>query len=304
VKHPRLKLGAGILLAVLCLASVVAYLILSREPDPYVGIKPVRNLVHLEKRLKKAVDASAKLTLEVLGEVRYGDFSAPLWVISYSPVEEARGRVFLSGGVHGNEPAGTESVVRFIELLADAPEAYEDIAFDLVPLVNPWGWVHTRRKNQEGRDINRDFNSFKTQEGALLRTFLEGKEYDLVIDEHEDSDCDGFYLYELATGHSELCREIIERERARGYPIEQDTWMVIYRTKDGLISSRMWSLYAALYTRMTSLSIYCRINNSDQVYLIETPRRMRLAERLDMHQSAREMMIEGVVASVGRGNGN
>jgi len=300
MKLVPLKWAVPIILLAACVSGLTASLLLTKKPGPYTGVEPRRDLARLEKRLREAVDQSPDLTLHVLGQVNYGGFSAPLWAVSYTPPAEVRGRVFLAGGVHGNEPAGTESVLRFVEKLAGDPTDFKGIAFDMVPLVNPWGWVHKYRRNQQALDINRDFNSFQSQEAKLLRTFLEGKKYDLAIDEHEDSDAAGFYLYELATGRSKLCRNIIERQRAKGYPIEQDEWMVIFKTRDGLISAPLWSLYAALPVQMTSLSIYCRLNNSSQVYLIETPGRLPMEDRLDMHQSAREMIITGIFSATGK----
>ena len=66
-------------------------------------------------------------------------------------------RVLLTGGVHGDEPAGVEAVLRFFE--EDAEPWLAQVEFTALPCVNPVGYVRGTRGNGAGADINRSFES-------------------------------------------------------------------------------------------------------------------------------------------------
>ena len=70
-------------------------------------------------------------------------------------VPPARRHVLLNGGTHGEEPAGAEALVRFLE--ARRYERWPGVAFTVVPCANPWGYAHARREGPGGRDLNRAF---------------------------------------------------------------------------------------------------------------------------------------------------
>lgn len=286
-------LCATLVLAVCIACGLYARDKVRRPHGPYTAQRAAeRQIEHMAWRLTRADEQSERLSLEVLDSVRYGRFEAPMWLVRYAPPNPPARRVLLTGGVHGNEPAGAETVLRFIERLRRLPEEYPDTAFDIIPLVNPWGWAYNRRLNQQGYDINRDFGPFATQEARIVREFLGDQRYDVVIDHHEDGDALGFYLYNIATPHAPLCRELIAAVRDAGYPIEQDTWMVIFKTDDGLIDAPLWSLRVAQWALGNSLANYSRLRHAEAVYLIESPVRFPEKGRLAMQDMARTRLLE------------
>lgn len=251
----------------------------------------VRDISKVESRLIDAVAKSEQLTLKTLGEVSYKNYEAPIWLVSSTPPGEPKYEALLTGGVHGDEPAGVELMLHIIETLTENPQEYEHINFDIIPLVNPWGWSHDIRYNQEEIDVNRDFASFNSQESVIVKEFTERKEYDLVIDCHEDPNAKGFYLYQIANPYESLSRKIIEEIREMGYPIEQDVRMVILKTDDGLINAPLWTLWVVRLVRQLSLTNYLRLNNNELVYLIETPTHLNMEDRLIMQNKALEMLL-------------
>lgn len=263
-----------------------------RPRGPYLRDLPqIQSLERVAFRVEHAGTGATGWRHEALGTVTYGAFEEPIWLLRYTPAHVAR-RVLLVGGVHGNEPMGAESVLRFTEHLRRSAGEFPGTAFDILPLVNPWGYAHGRRYNQQGYDINRDFGPFQTQEARIVRDFLAGQHYDLVIDHHEDSSAHGFYLYNIATPHQARCREIIERVRAMGLEIEQDTWMVILKTRDGLIDAPRWTLHAAQLALGNSLANHARLHHANAAFLIETPIRWKPRERLETQALAREMLLK------------
>lgn len=283
-----------LILSVLLFFTIFSLSCASGHIDMFPETQPlVRDISLINARLIKAA-SSSQLSIDVIGEVEYGKYKAPVWVATFTPLKETKYRVFLSGGVHGDEPAGAEIMVKTIEMVAKDPKKYEDISFDIVPIVNPWGWSHNIRFNQEGRDINRDFASFKTQESAIIKKFVEGKIYDLIIDHHEDPSSKGFYMYQYGNPDTTLSRKVIEAVRGSGYPIEQDVNMIILKTKDGLIDAPMWGLWYMKITRQLSITNYFRLHNSKDVYTVETPTILDLKDRLGIHQMALEILINSL----------
>lgn len=274
------------------LAAVAALVLAScasghREAFP-ADLPAVRDFAGLERQLREAVSAAPGATLVEAGRVSYDGFQAPIWLVRVPGSGPGR-RVLVLGGVHGNEPAGTAWVAglaRELVVSAGGPNS-----FDLLPLLNPWGWSRNRRYNREGRDINRDFASFASQEARILRDLVEGQEYDLVIDHHEDPDAAGFYLYQYARRDSTATRGAIAAARAAGYPIEQDVRMVILRTRDGLIRAPRWGLWYMRLSRQLSVTNYLRLENSRRVYTVESPMHLPLADRLALHRLAFEHLV-------------
>lgn len=103
---------------------------------------------------------------------------------------------YLSGGMHGDEPAGALAV---LELLKQG--AFDSGAWRLCPAVNPTGLAAGTRHNSDGIDLNRDYLSRGTAEVQAHAAWLESLPYPhLFISLHEDWESTGFYFYEINLG--------------------------------------------------------------------------------------------------------
>lgn len=252
----------------------------------------IRSFSALQQRMDTLAEASGNVTVRILGDVSDNGSSRPIPLISHMPEMPAEFRVLLTGGLHGNEPAGVEFLMQFAEGLARGDFSWSGVAFDIVPVVNPWGWIHGRRRNAQGHDLNRDFASFKAQETIIMRQLHERTSYDLMVDFHEDSHVGGFYFYRLAHPDEALCRQIIERVRNAGHPIHHGRVSRIFQARDGVISCAMWSLRLARATRQLSMSNYFRLEGCPQAFLFETPRRAPLESRVAMNHAALTALLE------------
>lgn len=68
---------------------------------------------------------------------------------------QGRPEQLLTGGVHGDEPAGVEAVLAQLE----PPEALARQGFGFfIPCLNPLGYVENTRENVYGVDINRSMS--------------------------------------------------------------------------------------------------------------------------------------------------
>ena len=106
---------------------------------------------------------------------------------------EAFRRIYISAGIHGDEPAGPLAALRLIE--ADQWPGNSQVF--LLPCLNPIGFLGNRRENAEGKDLNRDYRHLHAAEVRAHISWLERQpKFDLYFCLHEDWESPGFYLYE------------------------------------------------------------------------------------------------------------
>lgn len=126
--------------------------------------------------------------------------------------------VYLSTGIHGDEPAGPLAVLE----LVDKELLPEDLDVWLCPCLNPAGCAAGQRENPEGIDLNRDYRHLRSAEVQGHVRWLESlPNLDLTLLLHEDWEAHGFYVYELnRTEFRGISESIVEAVRPV-CPIEQ-----------------------------------------------------------------------------------
>ena len=107
-------------------------------------------------------------------------------------------RIYISAGIHGDEPAGPLAALQLIQ-----ENRWPDNAeILLVPCLNPIGFTLNRRENADGIDLNRDYRNPKSAEARAHIAWLERQpKFDLYLCLHEDWESHGFYLYEQNPDH-------------------------------------------------------------------------------------------------------
>ena len=117
-------------------------------------------------------------------------------------------RVYLSAGIHGDEPAGPLALRQLVEVNAWPP----GLALWLMPCLNPTGFPANRRENNAGNDLNRDYRYPVTAEVRAHCAWLQRQpSFDVAFCLHEDWEALGFYLYELNPDRQpSLAPQIIE----------------------------------------------------------------------------------------------
>jgi predicted deacylase len=161
------------------------------------------------------------IEMEELGTFRAAGTAYSLYLMHLGSPGPGKLSVTISAGIHGDEPAGVEAVVRFLEQNASNESLLSNACFVVFPCDNPSGWELNIRENADGVDLNRQFAVRKPPpEVALIMKALEGRCFDLVFEMHEDVDSPGFYMYELAEDPSERVGEAIVQALAlSGVPI-------------------------------------------------------------------------------------
>jgi hypothetical protein len=123
-------------------------------------------------------------------------------------VARPRRRLYISTGIHGDEPAGPLAIR---ELLRANPWP-ADADLWICPCLNPTGFAMNRRENAAGVDLNRDYRHLQSPETRAHAAWLERQPaFDLTLCLHEDWEAHGFYLYELNPDHQpSLAEDMID----------------------------------------------------------------------------------------------
>ena len=144
-------------------------------------------------------------------------------------------RVYISAGIHGDEPAGPLAVLQLLRDNSWPPHCEVVIC----PCLNPVGFARNTRENGQRIDLNRDYLHLRSSEVRAHTVWLERQpRFDMSLCLHEDWESHGFYLYELnpdakpslaeaiVTAVKEVCpvdpSEVIEGRPAQGGIIRPD----------------------------------------------------------------------------------
>ena len=106
-------------------------------------------------------------------------------------------KIYLSSGIHGDEPAAPLAM----RALITENVWPEDAEIWLCPCLNPTGFPVNTRENAKGDDLNRDYKHLNTPEIRAHTQWLQTlPALDFTIQLHEDWEAKGFYFYELKMG--------------------------------------------------------------------------------------------------------
>lgn len=102
--------------------------------------------------------------------------------------------VYLSSGIHGDEPAGPLAI---LELMRTGFFC-SSIHWIICPALNPDGLASQTRENAQGIDLNRDYFTQESAEASAHSHWLDSIGTPvLFVSLHEDWETSGFYFYEL-----------------------------------------------------------------------------------------------------------
>ena len=127
-------------------------------------------------------------------------------------VAGAQKSVYISAGIHGDEPAGPLAVLELFRR-GNWPA---DVNLWVVPCLNRHGFACNCRGDHEGVDLNRDYRSLKSAVvRAHTRWLDERPAFNASLLLHEDWESNGFYLYELNPSlRPSIAERVVEAVRA------------------------------------------------------------------------------------------
>jgi predicted deacylase len=137
--------------------------------------------------------------------------------IAASPRLHSAPRIYLSAGIHGDEPAGPLAVRQLLQENKWPPE----IDLWLCPCLNPTGFASNRRENIDGLDLNRQYLHPAAEETLAHLAWLQRQpNFHLCLCLHEDWESHGFYVYELNPDNQPSLAETIVARVAEVCPID------------------------------------------------------------------------------------
>ena len=189
------------------------------------------------------------------------------------------GGLYLSAGIHGDEPAGPTALALWAEehlarLVRDecAPPLF------IVPCLNPWGLVENRRSDPAGRDLNREFHRRVSPIRELLRLIAD-EQFALGVALHEDYDGRGMYLYEINDRPPDIGAALLRACKSKGMPVDPRRRIEEFPFKDGLLHRRV--LPKDLTIHPEALAVYPR--HAPHFITFETPSEFSLTHRIRAH---------------------
>ncbi len=202
------------------------------------------------------------------------------WRLSYletasASVEEP---LYISAGVHGDEPGGTEG------LLAWAESEVKNLAkwpLLLFPCLNPWGLRNNVRTDASGVDLNRSFH-LELPVVAAVKKVVGDRPVRLSVHLHEDYDGEGMYIYELS--RREQWAEHLLAAARPWVPTDPRKKIDISRAQNGVVRRRITR------KRFEKLGypepIWLYFGHTDHSFTIETPSEVALERRVAAHVAA------------------
>lgn len=252
----------------------------TRHPDE------VRDYRLLMERWLELVKGIPRLELSVYDEA--GNY--PLMVVASRAHDPARPSVYLSAGIHGDEPAAVEGLIGWAESSLNRAANWNWMIF---PCLNPWGLERNIRFDEEGRDLNRFYNSRKIAQISSQRDLMKGRRFDLAITLHEDYDARGFYLYEIAAKRSHwgesICSSISKIMVA-----DKRRMIDGHSARNGLIRRRINPNLMKGHPEAFLLHFH----HADRTFTLETPSEESLERRTSLQMAFLESSIKKLKLSM------
>jgi len=185
----------------------------------------------------------------------------------------ARLNLYVSTGIHGDEPAGP---LAGLQLMRDNRWP-ADAALWFCPCLNPTGFTLNRRENFQGIDLNRDYRHLESTEIRTHVSWLRRQpKFDLAICLHEDWEARGFYIYEVNPNNLPSFAEKVIEAVSRVCPIEEASLIDDWDARAGIIRPDINPEERPRWAE----ALYLIVNQSRQNYTMEAPSDYPMATRV------------------------
>ena len=233
----------------------------------------VHDYEHLVRRWR-AITRGAGLKLEEFAR----QDTYPIHCVR-TPGDPEKGILYVSAGIHGDEPAAPEALACWAEAhLAAHVRISGARPLFLLPCLNPWGLVHNQRGDHRGRDLNRIFDR-RVSPIPELRRLLTGWRFDLGLHLHEDYDAQGIYMYEVHAGRTRWDADLLRACASSALPLEKRRRIDDWSFRNGVLAQPLDLKDVQLIPE----ALYLLRHHTDHVCTFETPSEFGLARRVRAH---------------------
>ena len=222
----------------------------------------------------RSVARTAGLRLRTLAS----DDGFDLFYIETPPLA-GRAGLYLSAGIHGDEPAAPEALVRWAEKNSARLARMPLLIF---PCINPWGLRNNTRTDSRGRDLNRMFHDDRHPVVAAVRRVTRPHRFQIAIPMHEDYDAQGVYIYEVQRGRHGFGEALLDRAK-KILPADPRRKIDTSTAKGGLIRRRISP--KKFVTIGYPEAIWLHLFHSENTFTFETPSEAALELRVRAHMA-------------------
>jgi len=249
----------------------------------------VRSYDEVIHRLKSLNERFNNLVIIKLGRVHCSMESYDMFCIrAGTSAKPQMKRICLSAGIHGDEPAGVETILTFLEHFHEYAKLLEGVEAVILPCDNPFGYERNMRRNADGFDLNQQFqDSNRPQEIHWIKKAIGQRRFDIALDFHEDVEGEGFYLWERKCPTLKPIGNAIIQRIAQKYPIEHKLQIEGFKNKGGVIS-----LDEQFPEKGWTREYYLFQNGTKYCLTLETPANMPLQKRVEMHLLALKTSVQ------------
>jgi hypothetical protein len=208
--------------------------------------------------------------------------------------DPARPWVYLSAGIHGDEPAATEGCLEWLATTGLAPDRCNLLAF---PCLNPWGLVNNCRLDAEGRDLNRTYHDDAVPQTAAHKTVLAAhaarhgapgrRPLALALTLHEDYDANGLYIYEIKDRRPHWAEELLAAA-ARHVPADSRRSIEGRSSRAGIVRRKITPDMMPLHPEAFTL----HFQYAERTFTAETPSEAHLDARVAAQVAVIERAIQ------------
>jgi hypothetical protein len=202
-----------------------------------------------------------------------------------SPALEAEGGIYISAGIHGDEPAATEGLIAWAEKHA---RRLAKLPLLLLPCLNPWGLVNNRRTNAEGVDLNRGFHLDDEPLVQAVKQLASPYRFAVALMLHEDYDGQGVYLYEVQRVRPYWGEALLAAAQAH-LPVDPRLWIDGRKAIQGLHRRRVDP------RRFAEIgfpeAIWLHLEHAERSLTFETPSEFALERRVAAQVAAIEEAV-------------
>lgn len=192
--------------------------------------------------------------------------------------------IYLSAGIHGDEPASSEGLIHWAESDGASLLTHNFLIF---PCLNPWGLVNNVRTDSQQRDLNRSYHLQEVMQTVAHLNILKGRRFDGALSLHEDYDAEGLYLYEIR-GPLPTWGEAIRDAASAFVRVDERTKIEGRKSEKGIVRRRFNGLTMPL--RPEALHLF--IEHSCRVITFETPSEFAIEDRVAAQTAAIQAFVK------------
>jgi len=224
---------------------------------------------HLLKRWR-AVARAARLTVQ---EIHVSGGLPVLYIYQAVATEP---RLYLSAGVHGDEPAPVSALLEWAE---ENTTLLRSLPVCLFPIFNPAGLAANTRADHRHIDLNRRFHDISHPHIKAWWRCVEPLPVRLALCLHEDYDARGLYCYELPAPGAPLLANAMLRAGEAAIPRDPRSKIEGRKAVNGVIMRRRIPNLPGL---PEAIALWM---HGAHTLTFETPSEFSLAERVVAQQA-------------------